>query len=84
MWEEQYLQNTLQLKFQNNGELTRVVAETFKICVNTKHSNSDAELISEFPLSKLGNACRIINIYRLLRIVIHYFEVINGYLSHLF
>jgi len=32
MWADQYLKNTLQLKFQNNVKLTHFLAETFNKC----------------------------------------------------
>jgi hypothetical protein len=89
MWADRYLRNTLQLKFGNNVDLARVLAETLKICVNTMHCNSVGELVSYFPLSKQSGTCGIIS--RLLLAVTHSFEVTDSYLtkilrglSHLF
>jgi hypothetical protein len=48
MWADRYLKNTLQLKFLH---LARVLGETLKISVNTKHRNSVGELISEYSPS---------------------------------
>jgi hypothetical protein len=45
MCTDQYLKNILQLKFLNNVELTRVLAETLKISVNTKHCNSVIKIL---------------------------------------
>jgi hypothetical protein len=76
MWAEQYLENTLQIKFQNNVELACILAETFNFSVNTKYCNSVAGLICKFLLPKLGGTCGMINnICRLLSAVTHSFEV---------
>jgi hypothetical protein len=78
-------------KFRNNDELSCVQEETLEISVNTKHFNTVGEFIREFPLSKIGGTCKIINICGLLRAATHFFErtdrcltkTLRG-LSHLF
>lgn len=53
MWNDQHLKHTLQMEFRINVELARVLDETLKIVVNTKHCKSVKELISESLLPKL-------------------------------
>jgi hypothetical protein len=92
MWADRNLKNIglLQLIFRNKVDLASFLAETLKIGVktNNKYRNYIEELISEFRPSKLRDTFIIMNC-RLLRAVVHYFEVTDSYLalkrlSHLF
>jgi hypothetical protein len=81
MWADRFLKITLQLKFQNNVVLARVLAESLKIRVNTKYCSSPVELISEFPLPEICGTYRINNICSLLRATTHSFDVTDCYLT---
>jgi hypothetical protein len=72
---------TLQLRFRNNVELAQVLAETFKISVNIKYCSTVGELISEFPLPKLGGTCIIIDNICRFSLAITHFEVTDRCLT---
>jgi hypothetical protein len=75
-----YSKNTLQLKFWNNVKLTHVLTEILKSSVDTKYCNSVGELISKFPLQKLGGTRRISNFYQLWGAT-YSFEVTDCYVT---
>jgi predicted amidophosphoribosyltransferase len=46
---KRYLKNTLQLKFRNNVELARVLAETLMIAVTSRGSSPNLDPVVKVP-----------------------------------
>jgi hypothetical protein len=82
MWVDQYLKNTLQLKFWNNVKLAQVLGETSKISVNTKYLISVGKLTKSSTPHTRWHMQNNYNICWMLQTVTHSSEVTDSYLTN--